>query len=389
MQRHSYPLVILSVAEEPRPFTPAIEKKSHTAGYDVESTERARSPAYDIDESQATARPWEAQRKAEDDLKSIPGVTIRELKAEPERAEGQEGMRLGAEDMDSLPEIDTSELEAELDADIEDTLEKGRASFTASNDIGDEAAAEPLADVIPDGLEEEDDISGMLIEQDRILELGMADEEDDAAPIVDQRMAPEPLELGADEPEETPEALEPEYLYVPEGEDEAETPDASEVFHDFFTAYLTPIGSGGTAEPAGLDADVPPEVKRALGALTERIQRLEGALPSALGLPVPARVTAPARMAVVLGALTQEGFKAVMEVAPMSGEEFAVEIDRPWNPPLFLKAVAVAESSFSVNGVTLARFRFDGLDDAGRMAVLAYLDGRAGYFKSLTDIVKD
>ncbi len=375
MQRNSYPLVILSVAEEPWELAPDIKRQAPAPDGEIESAEQAQVPG--IDESEAG-----------DDLTSVPGITIRELKAEPERAEGQEGMRFGAEDLDDLPDIDTSELEAELEADIEDTLEKGRGRFATSHDIEDETAApEPLGEAIPDEPREEEDLSGMTIEKDASLELGLLDEEEPAAPAVEKREEPEPLEVGEDEPEEEPEAGDKEYLYVPEDEDE--TPAETEAFHDFFTAYLTPIGSGATAEPARLDVDVSPEVKRAIGALTERIERLEGALSTISGRPAAERVTAPARIAVVLAGLTEDGFKAAMEEAPMGGEKFTVEIDRPWKPPLFLKATAVAESSFSVNDITLARFSFEGLDDAGRTAVRNYLDGRAGYFKSLTDMVKD
>lgn len=375
MQRNSYPLVILSVAEEPLELAPDIKSQTPAPDGEIESAGQAQVPG--VDESEAV-----------DDLTSVPGITIRELKAEPERAGGQEGMRFGAEDLDDLPDIDTSELEAELSADIEDTLEKGRVRFTTSHDIEDEMAApEPLAEGISGEPQEEDDLSDMTIEKDASLELGILDEEEPAAPTVEKREEPEPLEVGEDEPEEEPEAGDKEYLYVPEDEDE--TPAETGAFHDFFTAYLTPIGSGGTAEPAGLDVDVPPEVKRAIGALTERIERLEGALSTISGRPAAERVTAPARISVVLAGLTEEGFKAAMEEAPMGGEKFTVEIDRPWKPPLFLKAAAVAESSFSVNDITLARFSFEGLDDAGRTAVRNYLDGRAGYFKSLTDMVKD
>lgn len=378
MQKNSYPLVILSVAAEPWELAPDIRRRTPAPADEIESAEeaRARIPGV-IDENEPV------KREDGDDLANVPGITIRELKAEPERAGGQEGMRFGAEDLDDLPDIDTSELEAELEADIEDTLEKGRVRFTAPRGIEDEAAAGR----IPSGAGEDDDLSGMTIEKDVGMDMGTLDEEEPATPTVEEREEPEPLEVGEDEPEEEPEAVEKQYLYVPEGEDEA--PAMSETFHDFFTAYLTPIGSGQTAEPSALDMDVSPEVKRAIGALTERIERLEGALSSISGHPAPLPVAAPARIAVTLAGLTENGFKAVMEEAPMGGEKFIVEMDRPWRPPLFLKATAVAESSFSVNDITLVRFRFDRLDDAGRAAARAYLDGRAGYFKSLTNLVKD
>jgi hypothetical protein len=385
MQRHSYPLVVLSVAEEPWELTPQREEKSLAPHGDIESTEQEGSPAVGIEDE---AWPMAVKHDENDDLAYMPGITIRELNAEPERTSGQEGMRLGVEDLDSLPDIDTSELEAELSADIEDTLEKGRISFTASRDIEDEAeVAGPLAAGTPGEPEEEDDLSGMTIQKVGGLAIGSFDEEDGAGPAVETQAEPETLEVDVGEPQTGPEVRDDEAsLYIPEAENDF--PEASEVFHDFFTAYLTPAGDGAAA-PIGLDADLSPEVKRALGVLTGRIERLEGALSSISGEPATVPLTASKRIAVVLAGLTEDGFKAAMEDAPMSGERFTVEMDRQWVPPLFLKAAAVAESSFSVNDITLARFRFEGLDEAGRMAVRAYLDGRAGYFKSLTDLVKD
>ena len=107
--------------------------------------------------------------------------------------------------MESLPDIDTSELEAELDADIEDTLEKGRVRLTTFHDIGDEtAAAEPLAEEIPGQPLGEDDLSDMTMEKDASLDLGLGDEEETAAPTVEKRTEPEPLEVGEDEPAEIP-----------------------------------------------------------------------------------------------------------------------------------------------------------------------------------------
>jgi len=386
MQRHSYPLVVLSVAEEPWAIIPQREGKSPSSNGDVESTEQADSTAVGAEDE---AGPMAVKGDENDDLASMPSITIRELNAEPERTSGQEGMRLGVEDLDSLPDIDTSELEAELNADIEDTLEKGRVSFITSHDIEDEAeVVAPLAAGTPAEPEEEDDLSGMTIEKGGILAIGSLDEEKAAEPVVavEPWAGPEILEVDVGAPQTEPEPLDKESLYIPEAENDF--PAASEVFHDFFTAYLTPAGDG-VAAPIGLDADLSPEVKRALGALTGRIERLEGALSSISGEPVTVPLTASERIAVVLAGLTEGGFKAVMEAAPMSGERFTVEMDRQWSPPLFLKAVAVAESSFSVNDITLVRFSFKGLDEAGRMAVRAYLDGRAGYFRSLTDLVKD
>jgi hypothetical protein len=390
MQMHAYPLVILSIAEEPLPLT-NLEQKPHAPVGDTEFTGEAQALAPNNGQNQAVAGQGGANSEEDDDLASVPGVTIKELAAEPERAPGQEGIRFGADDLDSLPDIDTSELEAEFNADIEDTLEKRRISFTTFPDMGKDEVAlqEPLTSGIPGGPEEEDDISGMTIEKGGSLEIGSLDEEDETELAVEERAEPELLEVDVGEPIGEPEPLGEESLYVPTDETEDETPSEPESFHDFFTAYLTPTGSDISQVSAGFDADVPPEVKLSLDALTKRIERLEGALSSISGQPAEAPATACVSMAVVLAGLTQEGFRAVMDDTPMSGERFTVEIERPWKPPLFLKATAVAESSLRVNDITLVRFRFEGLDDAGRMAVLGYLDGRAGYFKSLTDIVKD
>jgi hypothetical protein len=396
MQRHSYPLVVLSVAEEPWAITSRHEEKSLSPHGDLESTEYAGAPVAGIEDE---AGPIAVKPDDNDDLASMPSITVRELNAEPERTSGQEAMRLGVEDLDSLPDIDTSELEAELNADIEDTLEKGRISFTPSSGIEDEQAMEePLAVAAPVGPEEEDDLADMTIVKGGSLPIGNFYEEGTAEPVenrepVEERWAgPEILEVDIGEPETEPETepeihVDEESLYILEAE--KDYPAESEAFHDFFTAYLTSAGDGAAAA-IGLDADVPPEVIRAIGALTERVQRLEGALSSISGRPPTAPITAASkRIAVVLAGLTEDGFKAAMDEAPMSGERFIVEIDRQWKPPLFLRAGAVAESAFNVNDITLARFRFDGLDEAGRMAVRAYLNGRAGYFKSLTDMVKD
>lgn len=386
MQRHSYPLVILSVAGEPWPLKPGLEKNSPAPHGYIESTEHADSSALGVEEE---AEPLAVKGdENEDDLASLPGITIRELNAEPERTPGQEGMRLGVEDLDSLPDIDTSELEAELNADIEDTLEKGRVSFASSHDIEDETAvAEPLTSGI-EGESEEEDLSDMIIEKGASLAIGSFDEGDVPEPVVEKLVAPEPLKVDIGEPEEEPASREDEdVLYAPETENDIHA--APEVFHDFFTAYLTPV-KDGEPPPVRLDSDVSPEIKMALGVLAERIERLEGALSSISASPLAAAPPMVSeRVAVVLAGLTEDGFKAVMDEAPMSGERFTVDVDRQWRPPLFLKAVAVVESSFSVNDITLVRFSFEGLDESGRMAVRAYLDGRAGYFKSLTDLVKD
>lgn len=392
MQRHSYPLVILSVAGEPWPQKPPHEEWTPVKSDDAWSPELESPPDLVVTDN---AGPPAADRGENgDDLESMPSITIRELNSEPERPAGQDGMRPGAEDMESMPDIDTSELEAEFNADIEDTLEKGRVSFAVSNYMDDEtAASEPLAAASPEEPEEEDDLSGMTIEKDSGLVIGNFDDDEAAAePAARGLQAPEPMEIDIGEPEAEPEARDDDNsLYIPESGSGFLA--APEVFHDFFTAYLTPAGAV-EPEPVGLDPDVSPGVKQALGVLMERIERLEGALSSIGAHPVDvssATASPPAsgRIAVVLAGLTEEGFKAAMEEAPVSGERFIVDIERQWRPPLFLKATVVAMSSFSVNNITLARFSFEGLDEAGRMAVRAYLDGRAGYFRSLAEMVKD
>ncbi|MBF0292318.1 MAG: hypothetical protein HQK86_09190, partial [Nitrospinae bacterium] len=166
------------------------------------------------------------------------------------------------------------------------------------------------------------------------------------------------------------------------------TTSAPESFHDFFTAYLTPTGNDGSALYEGFDANVPLEVKLSLDTLAKRIEKLEGALSSISGRPAEPVAKPAVRSAVIIAELTEDGFKAVMDPAPSSGGLFTVEIDRPWKPSLFLKATAVGESSYNINGVTLARFRFEDIDDEGLMAVRAYLDGRAGYYKTLTGLIE-
>lgn len=393
MQRHSYPLVILSVAQEPWPLAQEVGEKPSSPDGDVESTDQAGFAGFNVD-SQAGAAPIELDEN-DDDLASVPSITIRELNAEPTRASGQEAMRLGVEDLDGLPDIDTSELEAELKTDIEDMLEKGRVSFIPPHSIEDETAlAEPLTAGMQGEAAEDDGIDGMTIEQGGSLAIGSFDEDDVAEPVAEKLAEPEEpelLETDIGEPVAEPgEPDDEESLYMPEAEND--TPAEPDLFQDFFTVYLTPV-EDWAAEPVGLDADISPGAKRALDALTERLERLEGALSSISGggitvPPIATPSTASSRIAVVLGGLTEDGFKVVMEDAPISGERFIVEMEKQWRPPLFLKAVAVAESSLSINDILLVRFRFEGLDRAGRMAVWAYLDGRAGYFKSLTDAVK-
>lgn len=342
MQTNAYPLMILSIAEEPWALAPDIEEETHAPVGDLESAEHAYPPAVNDVKSYPAAGKGTVKSDDDDDLSTMPSITIRELTAEHERAQGQEGMRFGSEDLDALPDIDTSDLEAELDADIEDTLEKRRKSFTASPDVKDEEPSqEPLVAGLMTEPDDEDDLSDMTIVKDRSMEIGDFEEDDIATLEVGKPGEQKPLELDIVEPQGEPEALDEERLYVGEVEAEDEAPLATEPFHDFFTAYLTPV-----ANPA-------------------------------------------VRTAVVMAGLTEDGFKAVMDEAPMSGARFTVEIDRPWNPSLFLRAMAVAESSYSVSGITLAQFGFEGLDNAGRMAVRAYLDGRAGYFRSLADLARD
>src|SRR3990167_7067077 len=57
MQRHAYPLVILSVAEEPWPQTPELEEKYPAPQDEIESTEQARAPAFGIYKSVDEAGP--------------------------------------------------------------------------------------------------------------------------------------------------------------------------------------------------------------------------------------------------------------------------------------------------------------------------------------------
>lgn len=394
MQTNAYPLIILSIAEEPRALTPSLETKPRSLVGDIESTEQAHSPTISAGKSKTVATKETVKSDDDDDLTTMPSITIRELTAEHDRAQGQEGMRFGAEELDTLPDIDTSDLEAELDADIEDTLEKRLRSFTALPDTKNEAPSpEPLISGIVSEPEMEDDFSDMTIVKDRSLEMGDFEGDDEATVAVEEPAEQESLELDIDEPQGGLETLDEERLPADKVETEEETEEATtsepEPFYDFFTAYLTPAGNGVSELYGGFDADVPMEVKLSLDALAKRIEKLEGALSSISGRPAEPVAKPAVRSAVIMAGLTEDGFKAVMDSAPMGGELFTVEIDRPWKPSLFLKATAVAESSYNLKDITLTRFRFEDINDEGLMAVRAYLDGRAGFFKSLADLFKD
>ena len=389
MQTNAYPLIILSIAEEPWAITPAPAIKPHAMLGDIESAEHSQPPAVGVGKGNVVSGKFTV-KSDDDDLTTMPSITIRELTAEHDRAQGQEGIRFGADELDTLPDIDTSDLEAELDADIEDTLQKRLRNFATEPEVeNEEPSPEPLvSESASEPEEEEDDLSDMTIVKDRDMEIGDLEDDDDDAPAVEKQAEPESLELDIDEPQEAPEALEEEPTYAVSVESEVETASAPEPFRDFFTAYLTPIGSDGSELYGGFDTGVPLEVKVSLDALAKRIEKLEGALSSISGRPAEPVAKPAVRSAVIIAELTEDGFKAVMDPAPAGGVLFTVEIDRPWKPSLFLKATAVAESSYIVNGVTLARFRFEDIDDEGLMAVRAYLDGRAGYYKTLADLIE-
>ncbi|MBI4667119.1 MAG: hypothetical protein HY751_12005 [Nitrospinae bacterium] len=412
-QKQSFPLVILGITGEPfsisgearRKMPPApldeIEKIDEdltvlTAPEETESLEvEPPAPArgeYSLD-TQAE-EPLDVD--LEEDLSAIPGITSQELskEEEPDNRQASIPMVAGVE-LEDLPEIDTSELEAELDADIESTLAGGPGDALNDEDSG----GPPLMGARDDDLESlDEELSGLEVNKDVSLDLGDIDD----TTIIVPPPARERKRRVEPEPRPEPEEEETAVLFVPE----VRYTGAEQEFHDFFGLFVTPLGeqeAGKISAAVGAGEEVSPGLsdsvisggldpvtRQAFTVFTGRLERLEKALVQITGEDntTPTASAAP-RIGAVCARLGDSYIQAAMDDAPLTGGRFLIEVDRPWKPSLSFRAVAVAESSFSVNDVTLARFVFERLSPGAGDQIAEYLEKRKAYFNALASLVRD
>ncbi len=222
--------------------------------------------------------------------------------------------------------IDTSDLEAELSSDIEESISKA----------GDELLMQP-----PETGELDDDIDvieDMELVSDMSIDIG--DIAEDSSPMV---------AVGSESEEVT--------LVVPAIEAEAS-------FNDFFPVTVTAAKEGELPF-----SSVDSALQEAIHDLQERVFALDGK-------QSPSKVSRsagePGSNAICLS-INEESVRLVVREGFPEVEDVKVFIDRPWVPSLKLMATAKITSRERVDGVEVALLRFSGLPGAVRDSIDAYL----------------
>ncbi|MBI5816281.1 MAG: hypothetical protein HZB29_11805 [Nitrospinae bacterium] len=361
-QRQTFPLMIFTINGEPsRAQTGSVENPpapmDQIESIDTDlGTPAEEIPAVEVRAEDETPKETFDGKMADtemDRLDEMVGVTIRELESSESPPKRQETMPWNPDMLEDISEIDTSELEAELNADIEEAL-----AMEVEAGI---APPEPAAEAHE--YSNEDDLKDMRLVHDRSFELGELDTDqttisppkaeqpagqeepgleviESGAPPVEMEYHPAPELMGGDDAYSVP-AQPSEDLYVPESADGSEQPGT---FHDYFGLALTWLDdkSGTTIKTWGVCATLSPQ-----GALI------------------------------------------ATDNMPPEGARGYIEVERAWAPRLKFSAVGEVESSFGVDNATFVKLRFTALSPEAVDSIRDYLENRMALFRAIRRIAKD
>lgn len=417
-QNQSYPLVILDMIGEPVPVAgrkedllPAVADRIESVENDHLVSESVVEPAGDLSGIESMS------------IEAVDETPENELLAESLQSEAEEvsagavvntdtgesdNVLVEPVDMDDvivfddeladIPDIDTSELEAELEADISDSLEE-------KVEAPDLQEKERVYDNL-DGLEEiyaDDSLEDMEIDQSESLDIGEIGHQEPALETDDSH---QPVESNLESPADI------------------EEPAGAEAgpFEDFFGFEFVVVDSETAEKLEGviskyssaqrLSFDAAEEIedldfmesgggddnglKETLKGLLTRVARVESTIGRfagsaynnqlSFGNAISEGRSDPIRSAICLK-IDRTGIHAALDGPLPDGACVLLMVNRQWNPLLRFDAVAVLlESETDESGVSTGKFRFTAIhpDDVG--SVDDYLRRGSEYFSLLKQL---
>jgi len=347
-QTQAFPLIIASLAADPAPLSRRQTKAPAPLGNVERVDDDHLSPMPDSGpeprghNGDAPAAGYQPPPKGAMAVDGIEEITMDDLDAA-----GEAGDQLPAgaipTPLDDLPEIDTSELEAELDADIEASL----AGIERPSRMERIEQAAPQAPPAPAA----DELDGMTLSREG-LDIGELDETPSAAPAQPAASA-------------------------------AQSPRAGR-FEDFFGLRLIPLTPqeaqrAGELLTQGAPAPLLAAAKDDHSILT-RLDYLEGLLRAALS------GGCGGSDAICLA--LEPGAIAVVTERPLNeGDRLLALVNRPWRPSLAFDAVVRAARTSQVENERVTLLVIEAISPAGAASIAGYLDKGAAGLAALRAVV--
>ncbi len=438
VQSQSYPLIIVKISGEPGPVSGHGGSELTMGSAEVESIENDHiveepqgepvasapdidiDPAHSIDETPGNEFLIDEGASPEKELE-VEEIGDKELEA---RSEGV--LELGdldndvdvvSSELDEIPDIDTSELEAELEADIEVSLGENADQVEAEGQIElDESLLGAEAESVDDGLDDMETAQSQELDLKEVGESEPAEAPPAAEPDVDSTPLEEAetvetldeapalhessIETKTAVPEPEGPRIKPfedffgfEYIVV-----DAETAEKLEgIINKFSSAQRVSFDAADEIDDLDLGENIDSALKDTLKSLLSRVARIENIVGRFSGGDAfQARLSFgglfsegeedPLRKAVCL-TIDRSGIYAAIDEPLPDGACVLLLVNRQWNPPLHFDAVAVLlESETKENGVSAGKFRFTAIHPDDSQAILDYLERGPGYLERLKEV---
>ncbi len=421
IQDQSFPLIIVSITGEAEPYLVNQNAPSDVSG-EVESAENdhvvdsseMETLEYTPD-TREDADGWSDETPSnqfskEDDLlvNELKDEEIESMPEEPVKPSGPEDefYRIDKE-LEDIPDIDTNDLDAELEVDIERSLDKSPVdSLFTDDETPKEESQEPQAEQPPEHPPEQiDDIfDEMEITEPAEVDLG----------DIDELTSPkEGLSDDAQELTEEDTTARQDELFADGADDNGAIKTQNEFTEDFFgfsfliidsraaerlegviikhsTAERTALDQAADLEGLDMGDDVPDNLKNAINTTLARVSRLESVVTHYLGHDMLSaemslgglnaeKAKKPLRKAVCLS-IDRAGALVALDKPLHDGTNVLMFVDRPWEKQLRFDAIAVVfESETSENGIHTAMLRFVAIHPDDAFLIDDYLSGWSSF----------
>lgn len=414
IQKRSYPLIILSPAGEAKtisgskmaePPAPLDEIDAIHSDHAVEASDKEEDDTIEYAEGLETTSALDEtpegaftlEQRDEDLMGTEEDLTDERLQAAPDSLETTELMPSVDDSLDDVSEIDTSQLDQQLKADIESSLKEERPMDDEPEEdlftIENEAAAEDLSD--------------MEIVEDQRISLGGIGESGSGFVSPDVESGGE-MDMFADTRIGTPDS--PMYKFPSHLGRAAGTDVEAQKFVDFFGFALYPVDdekaqelekavlrgedalktfSGkGSMEAFPLPANLDSPIKEAMEKVLSRITKLEDTVlgPGETG---KREKRALKKIGAVCLELNESGMRIELSEPVKDGGRALVIVDRPWKPPLRFDAMVTVDSFDIVKGALVARLSFDSITPGAAEIISDYLVEGPRHFELLKDVLED